>query len=109
MVEAPLVVRARGEGAQLRSQPPGLREEQPSLGRHGEVLAEQVLEDRALRALGMRALRDLWQLIRVSEQDERPGRGRRREHVRERQLPGLVDHQRVERVLRGVDVDRGPR
>ena len=113
VIEAPVVVRVRGERAELRPQPPGLREEEPAVGRHGLVVAEEVLEHREPRALRVRALRDLRQLVRVAEQDERP-RGRPdREHVGERELPGLVDEEHVERPLRRVDVDglarEGPR
>ncbi len=45
-------------------------EEEAALGRHGERIAEQVLEHRHLRLVGLGALRDLRQLIRVAEQDE---------------------------------------
>ena len=59
------------------------------------VLAEQVLEHRRVRARRVRALRDLRELVRVAEQDDVPRRRPDREHVRERDLPRLVDEQRV--------------
>ena len=77
VAEPPLVVRVRGERAELGPQPPGLGEEQPALGPNGHVLPEQMLEHGAPRALRVRALRDLRQLVRVAEQDERPSRGPR--------------------------------
>ncbi len=60
------------------------------------VVAEQVLEHRRARARRMRALRDLRQLVRVAEQDDVPRRRPDREHVGERDLPALVDEQRVD-------------
>ena len=53
----------------------------------------------------MRALRDLWQLVRVSEQDERASARPGGEDVRERELTRLVDEEHVERTLRGTHVD----
>ena len=94
-----LVVRLRGEVAELGPQAPGVLEEEPAVGRDRDVVAEQVLEDGTLRLLGVRALRDLRQLVRVAEEDEvaraRPGR----ERVGERELTGLVDEEHVDRTL----------
>ena len=109
MPEPALVVRVGGERAELGSQPPGLGEEEPAVGRDCDVLAEQVLEHRPLGPLGVRALRHLRQLIRVAEQDERASGRSRREDVGERELPRLVDEQDVERPLGRVEVDRRPR
>ena len=53
----------------------------------------------------MRALRDLRQLVRVAEQDERAGARPGGEHVGERELAGLVDEQHVDRPLGLVHVD----
>ena len=106
VAEPALVVRAGGEGAELGPQPPGLGEEEPPVGRHGLVLAEQVRQHREARALGVGALRDLWQLVRVAEENERAGGGADREDVGERELPRLVDEEHVERALGRVDVDR---
>ena len=44
----------------------------------------------------MRALRDLRELVRVAEQDEVPRRRPDRERIGERELPALVDEQRVD-------------
>ena len=54
----------------------------------------------------MRALRDLRQLVRVAEQDERARGGADREHVGERDLARLVDEEHVDRPLGRVEVDR---
>ena len=74
------------------------------------MLAEQVLEHGGVRALGMRALRDLGELQRIAEQDH-VARGRaHRQRVGERHLPGLVDHERVdERAAVEVPVREEPR
>ena len=53
----------------------------------------------------MLALRDLRQLVRVAEQDERAGARPGGEHVRKRELTRLVDEEHVERTLRCVHVD----
>ena len=47
----------------------------------------------------MDALRDLGELERVAEQDDRPRRGAHRERVGERDLAGLVDDEHVERLV----------
>ena len=74
-----------------------LLEEDPALRRHGLVLAEQVLQDRDLRLLGLRALRDLRQLVRVAEEDEVARAAADRHRVGERHLARLVHEERVER------------
>ena len=74
-------------------------EEQAHVRRDRRVVAEQVLEHRAPRARGMRALRDLRELQRIAEQHDVARRGSHRERVGERHLPGLVDHKRVDRAV----------
>ena len=76
-------------------------EEQPALGGHGRVLAEQVLQHAQARALRVHGLRDVRQLQRVAEQDQVARRGARGERIGERELAGLVDHEVVE-LLVGV-------
>ena len=49
-------------------------DEQPSVGRHGSLLAEQVPECGYPGFLGMPSLGDLRQLLRISEQHEVGGR-----------------------------------
>ena len=71
--EAPAVVRVGRERAELGPEAPRLGEEQPAVGRDGDVVAEQMLEHGSLGALGVRALRDLRELVRVAEQDQRAG------------------------------------
>ncbi len=69
-LEPPLVVRLRGERGELRPQAPGALEEDPAIGRHGHVLAQEVLEDGDLRFDRHLSLRDLRELVRVAEEDE---------------------------------------
>ena len=96
-LEPPRVVRLRGERGELRPQAPGALEEDAAVGRHGRLLLpEQVLEDGDLRLLRHRALRDLRELVRVAEEDDRLRARPERERVRERDLAGLVDEQVVE-------------
>ena len=61
------------------------------------MLAKQVLEHRNARAGRVDRLRHLRKLHRVTEQDERPRGRAERERVRERDLPGLVDEEVIER------------
>ena len=95
-LEPPFVERLRDVRVHLRAHPPGVLEEDPHVGLHGLVLAEQMREHRRVRARRMRALRDLRELVRVAEQDEVARRRADRERVRERDLPALVDEQRVD-------------
>ena len=104
-LEPALVVGVGGEVAELGPQAPGLGEEEAAVGRDRHVLAEQVLQHRQARVLGVRALRHLRQLVRVAEQHERAGARAGGKHVGERQLAGLVDEQHVDRPLRRVQVD----
>ena len=99
VLEPPRVVRVRRERGQLRPQAPRLREEDPAVGRHRDLVAEQVLEHGRLRLVGLRALRDLRELVRVAEEDDVARRVPDRDHVGERDLPRLVDDQRVEEAL----------
>ena len=94
-LEAALVERLRDERVHLRPHPPRVLEEEPAVGRHGLVVAEQVAEHRRLRARRVRALRDLRELVRVAEEDEVPRRGADGDRVGERELPALVDEERV--------------
>ena len=104
-LEPALVVGVGGEVAELGPQAPGLGEEEAAVGRDRHVLAEEVLQHREPGVLGVRALRDLRQLVRVAEQHERAGARPRGEHVGEGELAGLVDEQHVDRPLRRVHVD----
>ena len=63
------------------------------------MLAEQVLQDRHLRLVRLRALRDLRQLVRVAEEDEVARDRADRDRVGERHLARLVHEQRVEEAL----------
>ena len=72
------------------------REEEAAVGRDRVGVAEQVLEHRRLRARRVDPLRDLRELLRVAEQDDVAGAGPERERVGERDLPGLVDEERVD-------------
>ena len=98
-LEPPLVVRLGREGGDLRPQAPGVLEEDPALGRHRPLVAEQVLEHRHLRLLRLRALRDLRELVRVAEEDEVARRVTDRERVGERDLARLVHEERVEEAV----------
>ena len=75
------------------------RQEQPTLRRDGQRIADQVFERRYSGALGMDALADLGQLVRVAEQDQRSGRAGDGEGIGEAQLTGLVDEQDIDRTV----------
>ena len=85
------------EPADVGVHAPALLEEDAAVLGDRRVAAEQVLEHGAARAARVGALRDLGELERVAEQDQVAGRGADRDRVGERDLPGLVDHEVVER------------
>ena len=98
-LEPTLVERRRDELVHLRPHPVRLAEEQPHPLRHGLVPAEKVLQNRRIRALRMRSLRDLRELVRVAEQHDVPRRRPHSQHVRQRHLTRLVDEERVHRLV----------
>ena len=71
-------------------------EDDAAIGRNGGGLAEQVLKHGHARARRMRALRDLRELQRIAQQDDVARRRPHGERVGQRDLAGLVDHQRVD-------------
>src|SRR3989442_95803 len=82
--------------ARVGNHPPRAREEHAHLRRDGRGSAEQVLQHRRAGPRRMRALRHLGELERIAEQDH-VARGRpHRERVGQRDLPRLVDHERVD-------------
>ncbi len=85
------------EPAHVRMHAPRALEEHAHVRRDGRVLAEQVLEDRRAGAFRMRPLRDLGELERVAEQHDVACGRSHRQRIGERHLPGLVDHQGVDR------------
>ncbi len=60
------------------------------------MIAQQVLQDGYVDALGMRALDHLRELLRVADEHDVARRGRHRERVGERDLTRLVDEEVVE-------------
>ena len=91
------VERLRDEAADVRMHPPGPLEEEATVGRDRSARRRVGARAPTPRALGMRPLGDLRELVRVAEQDHVASRRRHRERVRERDLACLVDEQVVER------------
>ena len=75
----------------------GALEEEAAVGRDRLVVADQVLEHGGAAAGGVRALDHLVELLRVADEHDVPRRRAHRERVGERNLPGLVDEEVVER------------
>ena len=75
----------------------GALEEEPAVGRDRLVVADQVPEHGGAATRGVRPLDDLVELLRVADEHDVPRRRAHRERVRERNLPGLVDEEVVER------------
>ena len=96
-LEAAGVERVRDVAADVRVHAERVLEEEAAVLRDRRVLAKQVLEHRNARAGRVDRLRHLRKLHRVTEQDERPRGRAERERVRERDLPGLVDEEVIER------------
>ena len=89
--------------------PPGDRQQDAAVGRHGGVLAEQPVEAGEAGVARMRALHHLRQLARVADQHDVAGAAAHRQQVGEPDLPRLVDDERVEGALelRPAEVEGG--
>ena len=77
---------------------PGLIQQQARVRRHGQMVAEDVLQRGHARAGGMGGLAGLGELLGVADQDEVPGRAGYQD-AGQRHLAGLVDKQRVHAAL----------
>ncbi len=97
--QAALVDLLGDEAAHVGVHPAGLDEEHPAVGRDRHLVAEDVLEHAAPAATGVRGLRHLRELQRVTEQDQVAGRPRRGQGIGQRELAGLVDDQHVDRSI----------
>ncbi len=107
------------EPADVRVHSPASIEEQTEMRWHRRLPGEHMVETGHPRAIGMRALRWLGKLAGVAHQDQVGRRGGDGQHVRERQLARLVDHERVDCAGHGLsgeqprgagdDVDRAIR
>ena len=97
--EPPLVDLLGDEAAEVGMHPPGDRQQDAAVGRHGGVLAEQPVEAGEAGGAGMRPLHHLRQLARVADQHDVAGAAPHGEQVGEPDLPGLVDDERVEGAL----------
>jgi len=77
----------------------GAVEEQAEALGHGGVVAQHGVEARHLRSLGVGALGGLGQLAGVAHQHQPVGGASHGQHVGQRELARLVDHERVETSL----------
>ena len=97
-----LVEDLRGEGADVGVEAPGGLEEEAAVGRDGLGAREDVLEGRDARAVGVGALGDLRELVRVAEEDERLRGAADRHDVGEGHLARLVHEEDVDAALHRV-------
>ena len=97
--EPPLVELLGDVAADVGVQAVGALEEEAAVGRDRLLVADQVLEHRGVAAVGVRALDHLVELLRVADEHEVPRGRAHRERVGERDLPGLVDEEVVERAV----------
>ena len=67
-----------------------------AFGGQGAVVFDQPAQRGPVDRLGMGALADLRQLLRVAEQQQVGGRRGDRDRVGQTELAGLVDHQQVQ-------------
>ena len=67
--ESSLVEDLRRERAEARCQPPGLGQEDATVGGNGLVSTEDVVESRHVRSLGMAPLLRLLELLRITEEN----------------------------------------
>ena len=98
-VEPPLVELLGDEAADVRVEAERPVEEDTAVRRDRRVVTHQVAEHRRLAPVGMRALEHLVELLRVADEHRRPGGGRHRARIRQRDLAGLVDEEEVEALL----------
>ena len=107
--QPPLVDLLGDEAAEVGMHPPGDRQQDAAVGRHGGVVAEQPVEAGEAGGAGMRALHHLRQLARVADEHDVAGAAAHGEQVGEPDLPGLVDDERVEgaRELGPAEVEGG--
>ena len=98
-LEPALVELLRDVAADVRVEPVGALEEEAAVGRDGRVVAEQVPQHRGAAAGRVRPLDHLVELLRVADEHDVPRRRPHRERVGERDLPGLVDEEVVERAV----------
>src|SRR5439155_14756407 len=94
--QAPVVDDLRDEPAHLGVHSPRALEKESPVGRHGRIVAEQMLEHRATRSTRVDALRYLRELKRIAKQNDVVRRRTDRECVGERHLARLVDYKDVE-------------
>ena len=80
--------------------PKGLVEEQAADRLDRLLVLKKVMQRGDVRAFGMAALHRLFELLRIAEEHDAPRGLRRRQHVGERHLRGLVDEQNIHRVRR---------
>jgi hypothetical protein len=78
---------------------PGARQEQTTVLSHGVLAGEQVFQHRAAGTLGMNALSDVWELLRIAEKYDVLRSGADRERIGQRHLPGLIDEQILDTLL----------
>ncbi len=94
--------------ADVRVEPVGALEEEAAVGRNRRVVAEQVPQHRGAAPGRVRPLDHLVELLRIADEDDVPRRRPHRERVGERDLPGLVDEEVVERaVVVGIGEEPG--
>ena len=100
--EPPLVELLGDEAADVRVEAERPVEEDTAVRRDRRFVTHQVAEHRRLAPVGMRALEHLVELLRVADEHRRPGGGRHRARIRQRDLAGLVDEEEVEALLVAV-------
>jgi hypothetical protein len=74
-------------------------EEEAAIGRDRRVVTKQVRQHRGVCSNRMRALDYLGELLRVADEHDVPRGRAHRKRIGERDLPGLVDEEVVERRL----------
>lgn len=98
-LKATLVELLRGKSADVRVQTPSVFQEKAAIFWDSEVLPEQMLEGRHCRAVGVRGLQGLLQLLRIADEYQAACGRSDRERRGERHLPGLVDDENVHRAF----------
>ena len=104
-----LVGQLRHGPAQRGVHPPGVGQEVAEFGRKRRVPGGDPAQRRLVDGFGVPALADLGQLLRVAEQEQPAAGLGHRQRVGQGELPGLVDHQEIQRPGEDCGAGHGPR
>ena len=106
----PALIGELGDGpAQLRRHPPRVGQEIAKFRRKRGMTGGNPAQGRFVHGFGVRALADLRQLLRITEQQQPAAGLGHGQGIGQGELAGLVDHQQIQRPGRDIGPRHGPR